>query len=174
MKLIKRLFGACLLLLVFAQVKAQNTAPSAIDKYFKQYVEDERFSVVYISSKLFELIGQFKVDNIKVDDDEAKAFMDVVKETRGLRILSTDETPRKFYEEAKQKIQTSEYEVLMTVRDNRDKEDVEFLVRQNGNTIQELFLLVGGEDSFTMMSFIGNINLKSISNLAKSMEDDNH
>ena len=148
----------------------QNNAPNAIDKYFKQYVDDERFSVVYISPKLFEIIGRFDIGEMEIDDEEGKAFMEVIKDTKGLRILSTDVTPRKFYEEAKQKINTSEYEVLMTVRDNKDKEDVEFLVRENGNVIQELFLLVGGDEDFVMMSFIGNIKLKSISNLADSID----
>ena len=37
----------------YSNVQAQA---NAIDKYFQQYVDDDRFTVVYISSKLFELI----------------------------------------------------------------------------------------------------------------------
>ncbi len=167
MKPFKTLFIFLFLVIASASYGQAN----AIDKYFKQYVDDERFSVVYIGPKLFEILGQFKVDGIDVDDDEAEAFLDVAKDTKGLRILTSKESSRSFYEEAKQKINTSEYEVLMTVRNNQEKKETEFFVREENNVIKELFLLSGGPNDFTMMSFIGNLNLRKISNLAKTMEE---
>lgn len=166
----KAIVFVSLALLSFPVFGQENA--NAIDKYFKQYVEDERFTIVYLSPKLFELLGKFQFDEMDMDDEEAQAFFELVKETRGLRILTTDENPRGFYDEAKQKINTSEYEVLMTVRNNKDKENIEFLVIQNGDYINELLLLVGGQEEFVMMSFIGKLSLKNISNLANTMDDD--
>ena len=145
--------------------------PNAIDKYFKQYLDDDRFSIVYIGPKLFEILGRFQVDGVDIDEDEAKAFMDIAKDTKGLRILSTKVAPRQFYEEAKEKINTSEYEILMTVRNNREEKNTEFLIREEDNVIRELFLLSGGPHEFMMMSFIGKLNLTKISNLANSMDN---
>lgn len=153
------------------QVYAQD---SAIDKFFHQYLEDTRFNVVYIGPKLFELMGNVNVDGVEMDDEEAKAFVDLAKTTKGLKILSTKTNPRDFFKEAKNKISTSGYEVLMTVRNNEEAEDVEFLVKEEDKVIRELFLLIGGEDEFVMMSFVGNLDLKKISNLAKSMDDEKH
>ena len=143
-----------------------NAQSDAITKYFDKYVNDERFTVVYISPKMFEVLGKLDLDELK--DEEAQIIMDVVKDLKGLRVLTTEETPLKFYEEAKTKIKTSEYEILLTVRD--DGENVQFLIKDEGNIVKELLLLVGGEDEFVMLSFVGDIDLDKISQLAKKLD----
>lgn len=168
MKLLKvllvMLVASCLSAMAYAQA-------NAIDKYFSQYVNDENFTVVYISPKMFQMIDKLKIDGM--DDDEGKAIMEIAKDLRGLRVLTTDVNPQKYYKEAKSKINTNEYEVLMTVRD-KDGENVEFHVKEaagsNGNVFEEFFLLVGGEDEFVLVSFVGKIDLAKISKLANSIE----
>lgn len=154
-----------------ANLQAQS---NAIDKYFQQYVDDDRFTVVYISSKLFELIGKLDVDGIDFEDKEAEAIMDIAKDLKGLRVLVSEEDAMELYKEAKQKINTSEYEILMTVRD-KDGDNVEFLVKEDANnTINELLLMVGGEDEFVLLSFVGKIDMDKISKLAKEIEDEDY
>lgn len=156
-------------LLSVLTMQAQTTQANAIDKYFQQYVDDQRFTVVYISPKLFQMLGKLDINKFD-DEDETQAIMDIAKDLQGLRILISDENAMNLYKEAKSKINTKEYEPLMTVRD-RDGDNVEFLVHESGNIIQELLLLVGG-DEFILMSFVGNLDLNKISKLAKSIEDD--
>ncbi|MFK8104950.1 MAG: DUF4252 domain-containing protein [Saprospiraceae bacterium] len=138
----------------------------AISQYFDQYVDDDRFTVVYISSRMFKLFAQAGDDN---DDEEEREVRQAIKDLKGLRILTTEETPRKFYKEAKAKINTKGYEVLMTVKSKGD-DDVEFLIKENGDDIEELLLLVGGDESFVMMSFVGKINLEQLSKISDSMD----
>ncbi len=146
---------------------------NAIDLFFSQYVEDENFTVVYISPKLFQMIG--KLDVKAIDDKDGQAIMEIAKELRGLRILTTDVNPMQYYKEAKGKINTKDYEVLMTVRD-KDGDNVEFFVKEtpgsNGSVFDELFLLVGGEDDFVLLSFVGQIDIEKISKLADSIKDE--
>jgi hypothetical protein len=150
---------------------AQENSTNAIDKYFRQYVDDERFTVVYISPKLFELLDKLEIEEMDMEDEEAKAFMEVTSDLRGLRILTTDENGQELYREAKAKINTSEYEVLMTVRDKKEQ-NVDFLVKEDGDIITELLLLVGGEDDdFALISFVGKIDLDKVVNLAKTIEE---
>ena len=154
-----------LMLLLFGAVSLQAQS-DAISKYFDQYMDDERFTVVYISPKMFELLGKLEIKDLA--DEEAEAILEVVDDLRGLRVLTTEISPEKFYKEAVAKINTREYEVLMTVRDN--DENVQFLIKDEGNTITELLLLVGGGDEFVMVSFVGTINLDKISKLAKKLD----
>ena len=141
----------------------------AISNYFEQYVDDERFTVVYLSPKMFQILGKLDLDEL--EDKEAAEVMDVVSDLKSLRILTTDENTMGFYEEAQQKLDTKGYDVLMTVRS--DDENVNFLVKDDGgNVIHELLLLVGGNEDFVMMSFVGDINLKKISKLAKTIDVD--
>ena len=169
-----KILQATLVLLLVATIGFAQSEINAIDKYFKQYVDDDRFTVVYISPKLFKMIGKLDVDGLDIEDEEAEAFIDIAKDLEGLRILAAEENGLAFYKEAKEKINTSEYEVLMTVRDN-DGSNVDFLVldSNDGNIINELLLLVGGEDDeFVLLSFTGKIDLNKVSKLANSIEND--
>jgi hypothetical protein len=166
---IKHFFTLVLLAVATVNGLAQTSA-SAIDKYFSSYVEDKRFDVVYISPKLFQMLGKLDAKILDMEDEtEARAVLDMAKDLQGLRILTTDETPEVFYKEAKAKINTKEYEVLMTVR-NKDGDNVEFLIKEANNVIQELLLLSGGADEFVLLSFMGNLDLNKISRLAKEIE----
>lgn len=145
---------------------AQN---DAISKYFNQYVDDPRFTVVYISPKMFDMFAKMDIAELAADGDkEAQIAMEVVKDLKGLRILTTEEEPEKFYKEALAKLKSNSMESIMKVRS--DGENVEFFVKDDGGSIiHELLLLVGG-DEFVMLSFVGNIDLKKIGKLAKMMD----
>ena len=141
----------------------------AISKYFSKYVDDERFTVVYISPKMFQLFDKLDID---LDDAEANAIKEVVKDLRGLRILVAEENTMALYKEATQMIDKKEYEVLMTVR-NKGEESVDFLIKDNGgDIIDELLMIIGGPDDFVLMSFVGKIDINKISEMAKAFEDD--
>ncbi len=159
----KRIFLSAVIVLGAIALQAQA---DAISRFFNQYVEDERFTTVFISPKMFEMIGKM---NIKTDDPEADAALRMISKLKGLRILTTDVNPAQFYKEAKSKISTREYEPLMTVRE-KNGDNVEFLIKESGNTISELLLMVGGGDEFVLLSFIGDINLDDISKLSKSLD----
>ena len=158
-----------LFLILLTAVCLQNQGYSqadAISTYFSQYVEDERFTVVYISAKMFDLLG--KLDKEDLNDQESDEVMKVVSDLRGLRLLSTDTLTQQFYQEAIKRINTKEYEMLMKVRDGN--ENVHFLIRESNNTIHELLLLIGGDTNFTLISFVGNINLSEMSKLGDVLE----
>lgn len=172
MKQVQMLFVLCgLLLMSFGPLSAQSEV-NAIDKFFKQYLENDDFTVVYISGKMFELFGKLDIDKetLSLDDDEdVEAIMDIAQDMKGLRILTTDINAERYYKEAKEKINTQEYEILMTVR-TQDGENVEFLVLETAeNKIAELLLLVGGDD-FALLSFVGNFDLEKISRLAEELD----
>jgi hypothetical protein len=141
----------------------------AISKYFNQYVDDDRFTVVYISPKMFDMFAKMDIQELAGEGDkEAKVALEVVKDLTGLRILTTEENPQKFYEEALAKLKSNKMESIMKVRS--EGENVEFFVTDDGgDNIKELLLLVGG-DEFVMLSFTGNINLKKIGKLANMMD----
>ncbi len=163
-------FTVALLMGIANLASAQTESVSAIDKYFQQYVEDERFTVVYISSKLMSMFGKLDVESMEMDDEETAAIIDLASDLEGIRILVAEEDAAGLYKEAKSKIDTKEYEVLMTVR-NKDEENVDFLIKDEGDIIQELLLLVGGGDQFVLMSFAGIIDMNKIARLINEFDD---
>ena len=160
MKYIVILFLSLVSYSAFAQI-------DAIEKYFGQYMEDEDFTVVYVSPKMFNLISRLDLNEVN-EDPEAKMIMETVKDIKGLRVLTTDINPMERYKEAMNNINTNEYEVLVSVRDKG--ENVRIWVKEDQAVISELLLLVGALDEFVMLSFVGNIDLEKISRLANELD----
>lgn len=166
MKYLSLLAGLFLFIGMSAPVQAQTD--DAISKYFSKYVDDERFTVVYVSGKMFEW---FKGMDINLDDEEAEAALEVIEEMKGLRILTCEENAGAFYKEAMGIINKNEYEVLLEVREGKET-NVLFLTKEKDKIIDELLLVVGEEDSdeFVLMSFMGKIHLDKIGKLAEAIE----
>jgi hypothetical protein len=141
-----------------AFAKAQD---DAIGKFFGKYVDDSRFTVVSISPKMFRLLSKVSWDTIPSD------LKETVNKLQSLRIISTETDPQQFYKEALSRIDRKEYEELITVRNKND--NVHFMVRENGNRIAELLMIAVDDEGFTLMSFVGDIDLDKLSRLSSSM-----
>jgi len=155
---LRRLALLALLLISGANTFAQD---DAIGKFFGKYVDDSRFTVVSISPKMFRLLSKVNWDTIPGD------LKQTVSKLRSLRILSTESTPQQFYKEALTRIDRKEYEELITVRSKN--ENVHFMVKEEGGTIHELLMVAVDEEGFTLMSFVGDIDLDKMSRLSSSM-----
>lgn len=143
-------------------VQAQN---SAIASLFDKYSDNEAFTKVSINSKMFDLFTEFEPD-----DPDTKEMANAISKLKGLKILAADSigNAQKYYKEAKASIQNSNFEELMSIRDGKD--DMVFMIQEEGGKISELLMLVGGDYNFVAMSLFGEIDLKQISKLSKGMK----
>jgi len=157
-KLIKRISTLSVLLLLATGIFAQD---DAIGKFFGKYMEDSRFTLVSVSPKMFRLMAKANWDSIPAD------LKQTVTRLYSLRILSTETTPRQFYKEALSRIDMKEYEELITVREKN--ENVHFVVKESGGIIHELLMIAVDEGDFTLMSFVGDIDLDKLSKLSSSL-----
>ena len=151
--------------IIIASSLSSFAQDDAIMKYFSKYVDDERFSAVYISPKMIGMIAKVEIEDMEPEVQE------VVRSMKSLRILHTEQNALQYYNEAIKAINTNEYELLLTARENG--ENVRFMVKDNGDIVQELLMIVGGEKNFALLSFSGNIDLKKIGKLAKALEINN-
>lgn len=157
----KRILVVVMMAVGTVQVYAQN---DAISKFFNKYADDEGFTQVNVSSKMFGLFT-----NLEVDSPEDQEVLDAISKLKGLRILAKDETSKgkSLYKEAFSLVPKKEYEELMSVRD--DDTDMNFLIKESGGKITELLMIMGGDDEFMIMSLFGEIDLKQISRIGKKM-----
>jgi hypothetical protein len=155
---LRKLYLLLPLLFLGAGIYAQD---DAIGKFFGKYIEDSRFTVVSVSPKMFRLLAKVNWDSIPSDVRQA------VTKLQSLRILSTEATPQQFYKEALARIDMKEYEELITVRNKN--ENVRFVVKENGGIIHELLMIAADDGGFTLMSFVGDIDLDKMSRLSSSM-----
>jgi hypothetical protein len=155
---LRSLFILLPLLILGAGAFAQD---DAIGKFFGKYVDDSRFTVVSVSPKMFRLLAKVNWDTIP------STVRQSVSKLQSLRILSTETTPQQFYKEALARIDRKQYEELLTVRDKG--QNVQFMIKEEGDRIHELLMIAVGDDGFTLMSFVGDIDLDAMSRLSSSM-----
>jgi len=156
----KKILISLMLIASATGLKAQD----AISKFYSKYQNDESFTQVTISSKMFSLFT-----NMDADTKEDKDILEFISKLKGLRILAKDDArnSRELYKEAFTLIPVKDYEELMTVRD-KDK-DMKFLIKESGGKISELIMIMGGAKQFMVLSLFGEIDLKQVSRLGKKM-----
>jgi hypothetical protein len=141
-------------------IKAQT---NPIDEMFNKYSEKEGFTVVTISGKMFGMFANL--------DEEKNDADNVITKLKSIRILSVEDTllnvSLNFYSELSKKLDMSVYEDLMLVKEGKDI--TRFLIKQTGNTISELLIVTGGPGGNSLISIKGDLNLKNISELSKSV-----
>lgn len=157
----KKIFTFALLMFAANAVFAQD----AISKFFTKYQDDESFTQVLISSKMFSMFT-----NMEVESKEDQEVLNAISKLKGLKILAKENTSdaRKLYKEAYSMIPLKEYEELMSVRD-KDK-DMKFYVKETGGKISELLMVMGGADDFMIMTLFGEIDLKQVSRMGQKMD----
>jgi hypothetical protein len=155
----KKIFLSAVALGLFSLVQAQV---NAIDELFDKYAEKKGFTTVYISSKLLSL---FTPKDVKAGEGG-----EIVRRLKSIRILSVEDSllnrSVNFYRELSSRMNLSDYEELMTVREGDDV--TKFLIKQKGDIISELLVIAGGPDDNTLISIQGDLDLKMISDLSKS------
>ncbi len=150
------------LMMMTASVAVQ--AQDAVSRFFTKYQNDETFSQVNISSKMFSLMA-----NLDVENAEDQEVVNMISKIKGLRILAKEQTrnSRELYKEALGMIPVKDFEELMTVRD-KDK-DMKFFIKESGGKISELVMIAGGNEEFMVLSLFGEIDLKQVSKISKKM-----
>ena len=162
----KKLIFTALLFIATTAVFAQN---DAITKYFGKYADDENFTQVTVTSRMFGLFA-----NLDSEDQEDQELLDAISKVKGLRIIARDDISvaeaNALYKEAFELIPAKNYDELMTVKDKDN--DMKFLIKEEAGVITELLMVIHGETEFFLLSLIGDIDLKQISKLSKSMAID--
>lgn len=146
-------------------VVVMTTAQDVISSFFSKYANDDSFTQVTISSKMFGLFT-----DLEANAPEDQEVLDAISKLKGLRILAKEDArnARELYKEAFSLIPAKTYEELMTVRD-KDK-DMKFFIKESGGKISELLMVMGGTNQFMVMSVFGEIDLKQISRIGKRLK----
>ena len=159
-KTMKKLLLNLLVIVLPLALHAQRTP---VDELFDKYSGKEGFTSVYITSYMFSMFS-----DLETDDPE---FDELMKNLKGIKILATDESYNgnaNFYKEIIGKLPLSQYKELMVIKEK--DQDVKFLINEKNGKIVELLLIAGGKDENALISIQGNIDLKNISKLSKSMQ----
>lgn len=147
---------------------------STTDALFEKYGAKDGFTTVHITKELFSLFGEI-TENIEGED--VQDLKEVVNGLEYIRILMyenssdnkyADSGTLKDFKEDLDEVSLKNFTELMTVKEGG--ETVKFMIRKDGKVIRELLLLINQDDEAGFISITGNINLKSIAKLSKTMD----
>ncbi len=142
-------------------------AQSIMDKLFDKYSGSEGFTSVYISKYMFDMFRNNEA-GAKQDEDMEQ----IISKLTGIKILVTENTaavPAKvnLYQEIMKVIPSSPYKEVMVVKEK--DQDIKFFVKEEKGKVAELLMAISGKDESVLISIQGDIDMKNISKLAKSM-----
>ena len=143
-----------------------NAQSDAITKYFDKYVDDQSYMHLNFSGKMFQMIARLEFD----DPAEQNMVEESLGKIKRVQVLGKDKDVdgRKMYAEAMKAIKGNDFEELMSLREG-DK-DIRFMIKEKNNKISELFMVMGGESEFGLLSIVGDgIDLNALYKLSKSI-----
>lgn len=158
------LFSSILILSLPILTLAQS---SQVEQIFDKYSGQEGYTSVHITKYMFDMFARI------ADDEEDKEFKEVTSNLTAIKILTLDSITnlnrkKSFYQELSESISEPNYKDLMIVKDG--DEEIKFLIKEANDKISELVMIVGGNNDGVLISLMGDINLKQISKLSKSMD----
>ncbi len=135
-----------------------------VSKYFDQFSDNEDYVKASISSKMFSLFTE-----LEAGSEEEQEFLEAVSKLKGMKVLYGDSVANasKLYKEGIAEVNKAGFEELMTVLDA--EENFHFAIKEKSGIISELIMVSGGKKGFAVLSLYGEIDLKNISRIARSM-----
>jgi hypothetical protein len=133
----------------------------AIARHFDHLLRDPAFRSTYISPKMFEM-------TLERDEQMDAELRATIKNLRGLRTIRREgNVDATLMRGVIDKLRASGYEELMQLREKG--EDIHYYTRGSGRNIDELVLVMQGREHFAMLSLVGNLDLKVVARLSKSL-----
>ncbi|MFK7757669.1 MAG: DUF4252 domain-containing protein [Flavobacteriales bacterium] len=157
----KKIIGIVAIALISTTTYAQS---NALDKYFSNYQENENFTKVNVSGKMFEMASF-----LETTDEDINEITEFASGVKSLRMLIGHEIGDGFgkYTRALNKVKNN-YEELMAVDDKDGK--FTFFIDENNGVVSE-FVVVGAADSMLcLVSLTGQIDLKKLGNISRKIQ----
>ena len=138
---------------------------NAVDRLFDKYADKDGYTSVLVTKYMFQLF-----EKVASDKDD-KDFKEITRKLTGIKILTIDSAVNvkrghSFYKEIISSLPTSEYKDLMVIKEKG--QEVKFMIREDNGKISELLMVAGGDDA-VLIALQGDIDLKQVSKLSKSM-----
>ncbi len=142
---------------------------SPLNVLFNKYSGQEGYTSVHITKYMFQLFAEIS------DENEDKEFKDVTSKLNAIKILAlsddaTEKQRKTFKSGLISSLPGSVYKDLMIIKEG--KKEITFKIKDDGKKISELVMFVDENDESVLIYLDGDINLRNISKLSKSMKID--
>lgn len=145
--------------ITFAQSKA-------IESFYNKYKGQEDISKVELKGWVLRLAAKF------TDEDDAGELVRKVTKLRLLNMENGNLVSRSELGHLVKAVQADHFEDLMQIREDGD--DIRIMIREQGDAVTDILVLISGEDGFTLLSLEGKMRFKDIQNLTIDVDGGEH
>lgn len=161
MKNILSILGFLCLFISLSQAQSKN-----IESFYDQYAKDENVTNVTIKGWLLDIATQF------TDDADSKEVLSKITKLRVLVMENGNPVTKKDFNKLKRDIQKDDFEELLQIRD--EGSHVDFYIREEGDLITNVLMLVNDEDEFVLLSLEGLMKLEDLKHIKIESEGSEH
>ncbi|MCB0593020.1 MAG: DUF4252 domain-containing protein [Lewinellaceae bacterium] len=140
--------------------------PKAIAQFYEKYKQQEHVTDVKLQGWLLEIASSF------ADDEQAKKILDKITYLRVLVMEEGNLVSASEYKNLLKDIRQSSFEELLKIREGQ--QDIGFYIREKGDTITDVLLLVNGESQFVLLSLEGLLKFSDLNDLHIDIDGAEH
>lgn len=152
-------------LLIFLPAMAAGQS-RYITKFYDHYKSQEEVTNLNLHGFVVRLAGNF------VDDQDAKKVLRKVSHLRLLLMEDANLVHPQEYTSLVKGIKSDRFEELMIIREGSQR--IEFFLRESGDTITDVLMLLRGEDEFLLLSLEGAFNFSDLNDLRIDINGGEH
>lgn len=146
-----------LFVVLLSTANASLAQTKAINQFYNKYKHLENTEKIKLGGFLLQLAGRFS------DDEATDQWMKKISSLRIMTINNGNPVSSDDYNDLIKSVKKEAFEDLMTVREDGKK--IQFLIREKGDSITDLLLLVSGEDEFTLLSLEGLLKFSDLNDM---------
>ncbi len=139
-----------------------NAQSPIISDFIAKYENNDQFTSVYVSPKMIDMVTKVAEEDIEGE------LQDVLKDLKGLQVLTTEIDAMKYYKELESGLNGNNFDLLMKVRE--EDQNVKIFSKGSSDIVDEIAILVGGVDEFVLVSLVGKLDLDKIGKLAEGLD----
>lgn len=130
---------------------------SYINHFYNEYKSQAEVTNLNLGSFMIRLVGTFS------EDQDAKKILKKVTHLRMLVMEDDNLVSSNDYTSLIKGIKSDEFEELIQIRDKGQR--IDFFLREDGDTITDVLMILRGDDEFILLSLEGNLQFSDLNNI---------
>ena len=147
----KKIFIAIAILAIPFLASSQQ---ESIEKFYNKYVDNEKISDISLNGWILSMAS-------KMSEEEGTEILQKITEEKD--IVSKADVKKLMRD-----VRKNDFEDLMTVRDEGTR--VNFMIREEGENITNVLVIIHGDGEFILLSLEGNLNMEDLKQLEFDVE----
>ncbi|MEL6866806.1 MAG: DUF4252 domain-containing protein [Bacteroidota bacterium] len=165
----KILIALSLLFVVIGVVEAQN---KSINRFYRQYKHREGVRNFNLPGWVIRLGAG--IARTQVEEPQAKAALKLAKKIKKIKLLVAEEGPEVSEQDIERMIQgvkhRNDFNDMFTVQNGSTR--INMLMRNSGDKIKNLLILVSEESEFVMVSLKTKLKIEDLNELLRSLQEE--